>query len=423
MSQPTNRPGRNAPIFDSAVPPADRDQTHALVIGVGTYPYLPGGSGHRRDSRVPTWGMKQLKSPVVSARAFADWLCLGYQNSSAPLGSVNLLLSPANPFAATGRTPLPVDPPEMAKVQAAYDAWYARCDARPGNIALFYFCGHGVAQGFNSLLLCADYGADPVRPFTTGLIDLQGTFVGTATCRAKTLCFFIDACRTGQDVNAKGVALRDYLKEPFGDRDYRLIRSAAYDQSAYGQSNLVSVFTDVLLDCLRDGLGVNRRREDDACWVITTESLQENLVRLLGAPVGPAQGPAVRHVLPALAQLADRPARARSGPDHVDGHVLSQGGRLPGHPDPDAPGRGAREPPRGRRVGVRYARRPVRRVGPVLETVPGHPHAGASGLAPALGAFPPREADRHGDARDDNCPVCPRATGPRRGRRLTAEQP
>ena len=282
MSQPTNHPGRNAPIFDSAVPPADRDQTHALVIGIGTYPYLHDGSGYRRDSRVPTWGMKQLKSPVVSARAFADWLCLGYQNSSAPLGSVNLLLSPANPFAATGRTPLPVDPPEMETVQAAYDAWYARCDARPGNIALFYFCGHGVADGFNSLLLCADYGADEARPFA-GLIDLQGTFVGTATCRAKTLCFFIDACRTSQDVNAKGVALRTYLPEPFGDRDYRLTRSAAYDQSAYGQSNMVSVFTDVLLDCLRDGLGVNRRREDDACWVITTESLQENLARLLAA--------------------------------------------------------------------------------------------------------------------------------------------
>ena len=230
--------------------------------------------------------MKQLKSPVVWARAFADWLCLGYQNSSAQLGSVNLLLSPANPFAATGRTPLPVDPPEMETVQAAYDAWYARCDARPGNIALFYFCGHGVAQGFNSLLLAPTTGRTRAAVYRPDRSARDVRRDRDVPCEDPLLLH--RRLPDGPGRRREGGRRGDYLKEPFGDRDYRLIRSAAYDQSAYGQSNLVSVFTDVLLDCLRDGLGVNRRREDDACWVITTESLQENLVRLLGRG-GPAK--------------------------------------------------------------------------------------------------------------------------------------
>jgi hypothetical protein len=271
---------RNPLVFDSKVSAHDRDQTHALVIGVGTYPYLPGGGSYQDCSTVPTYGMEQLTSPVASARAFADWLCRDYRNESAPLGSVDLLLSPARPYRGSDGVNQPVDPPEMSYVKAAYDNWYARSDSRPGNIALFYFCGHGLGQGFNSLLLCSDYGADEARPFDA-LIDLYKTLLGTTTCRARAHCFFIDACRTADDLEATGVALRAYLKTPIPERDYRLLRSSARDQVAYGQQDKVSVFTEALLGCLRDGIGADRRREDDACWVITTESLQNNLVQFL----------------------------------------------------------------------------------------------------------------------------------------------
>ena len=45
--------------------------THALVIGVGDYPHLNGGTKKRTDQHD---GMEQLTSPPISARQFASWL-------------------------------------------------------------------------------------------------------------------------------------------------------------------------------------------------------------------------------------------------------------------------------------------------------------------------------------------------------------
>ena len=48
--------------------------THALVIGVGDYPHLNGGSEKRTEQHD---GMEQLTSPPISARLFASWLMSG----------------------------------------------------------------------------------------------------------------------------------------------------------------------------------------------------------------------------------------------------------------------------------------------------------------------------------------------------------
>jgi hypothetical protein len=48
----------------------DGPATHALVIGVGAYPHLIGGTGRTKYND----GMGQLTSPPISARLFASWL-------------------------------------------------------------------------------------------------------------------------------------------------------------------------------------------------------------------------------------------------------------------------------------------------------------------------------------------------------------
>src|SRR5437773_1039482 len=65
--------------------------THAIVIGVGHYPYLRGGKGKTKFANAG--GLDQLKSPPESARSIARWLIEDYQHPTKPLGTVSLLIS------------------------------------------------------------------------------------------------------------------------------------------------------------------------------------------------------------------------------------------------------------------------------------------------------------------------------------------
>ena len=56
---------------------------HALVIGIGDYPHLIGGSGPLTPSHD---GMQQLSSPPVSARAVADWLIADFRHPEHEIG-------------------------------------------------------------------------------------------------------------------------------------------------------------------------------------------------------------------------------------------------------------------------------------------------------------------------------------------------
>jgi hypothetical protein len=64
--------------------------THAIVIGVSTYPHLVESTG-RLTSRDE--GMGQLSSPAPSARAPASWLIEKLQDPGKPLAKVALLVS------------------------------------------------------------------------------------------------------------------------------------------------------------------------------------------------------------------------------------------------------------------------------------------------------------------------------------------
>ena len=77
-----------------------------------------------------------------------------------PLGSVELLLS----WPGMGFANQPVEGADRDAFGAAFDRWYARCDADPDNVALFYFCGHGCELG-DQLLLLEDFGHSPLNPF------------------------------------------------------------------------------------------------------------------------------------------------------------------------------------------------------------------------------------------------------------------
>jgi hypothetical protein len=67
--------------------------THVLVIGAGQYPHLIGGEAPAQK----TDGLRQLSSPPMSARAFAEWMLRDYQCPGKELASLSLLVSEPAP--------------------------------------------------------------------------------------------------------------------------------------------------------------------------------------------------------------------------------------------------------------------------------------------------------------------------------------
>lgn len=272
-----------APVWER--PAADTPQTHALIIGVGAYAHLRKGTGPRAAIDL---GLRQLTSPPISGRAVADWLLTKLNPPDAPLGSVDLLLSEAvaRTYVLPGGDAVAVQPATMANIEAAVKAWYRRCHAHPENVALFYFCGHGVLVRGDRLLLAADFGADDLEPFANA-INFDKLYLGMTRCQAGIQCYFVDACRQipYEGGNFAGEPGRAIISPPARDllpRDDLILSAATPDDSAYATSDRISRFTEALLLGL-NGLSCDPRRPQGK-WRITTTTL------------GPSIRPLVNHL-------------------------------------------------------------------------------------------------------------------------------
>jgi hypothetical protein len=246
-------------------------KTHAFVVGVGYYHHLPGGDGKQVKESMD---LEQLTSPPASARAFTKWVLGELSNPDAPIGSVELLTSPAENILLPNGVARTSGRAQMALIREAFDRWYGRANSHPDNVALFYFCGHGV-QRHNVALLAEDYGSIALAPFQTA-IDLNRTWDGMARCAAQTQCYFIDACRQA------AWAVQDNQEEPavtliegrrtWSERDAPRFMATGPGKSAYGMTDGITAFTEVLTTCLKRGA-----RKINGRWKVTTTRLSEAL--------------------------------------------------------------------------------------------------------------------------------------------------
>lgn len=254
--------------------------THAIVIGVGTYPWLLGGSRARPASAE---GMGQLASPPRSAIAFAEWVRDSHLDPSAPLATVDLLVSDgkaAVDYTRPDGSVVTLEIPTKAAIAAALRLWKQRGAAHDGDLLIFFFCGHGVARGFQLALLAQDFGSDEEQPFN-GAIWFEGMREGMRNGRATRQIYFVDACRVGSEN-----LLRDYVasldavfsaRAPFTvDLAQSVYYATTTGQSAYGRPGETSLFTRNLLLGLQ-GLAANDDRGD---WRIETTKLQRVLTEL-----------------------------------------------------------------------------------------------------------------------------------------------
>ena len=281
--------------IDSGKPAA-----HAIVIGVGEYPYLVGGNGPLTDKN---GGLQQLSSPPESAFRFARWLLDEFNNPGIPLASLSLLVSGSQARAFEHPRLLePVTPAaaDSARAVAALRAWKALGDSSEENLVLFYFCGHGVARGLEGLsLLLRDYGKEPDMPME-GAIDFAAFQRGMAQCAASYQCFFVDACRQVSDIarntsESGRKVIQDDINRPFeSDWNYAVLFATVEGKSAYGRRDKPSFYAEELIRGL-NGTAANNRNADGE-WRVSTGDLNASIHRGLSLRGKKIKNPAVRLV-------------------------------------------------------------------------------------------------------------------------------
>lgn len=288
-------------IYDALLPAQDA-QTHAIIIGVSQYLHLPGGAlAATQPAQIPL-GLTQLTSPTVSAAEVTRWLLTRHRNTAAPLGTLELFLSPASytppdeVAAKIGAPPgaaLGVEAAEFDPIRRGYKRWIDRVNLHRENVGIFYFCGHGL-EASDRYLVPSDFGGDPNDPFFQ-LINISVTHGFRDQCQARTLCFFLDACRESpkqlKDVAAQfpvGNALIGYQHANRYPNDAPIFQGAVKGQQAAAPSGQSSYFTRALIDCL-DGLGV--RQVGSADCPVDQSSLATALQELINRTAEEVQQP------------------------------------------------------------------------------------------------------------------------------------
>ncbi len=251
---------------------------HALVIGVGEYPWLVGGSAPLFADHE---GMGQLTSAPESARAFATWIARDYCSGTHPLRSLELLVSEPQPKDFEPRPGAGAAKPEratFANVKQAVLYWRNQ-RLQPGDRALFYFCGHGLGSGYQHTLVMEDYGKDPNAALAYTM-DFTKFRVAMARSPALEQCYFLDACRVASDTLMQAQNYYgDPILTPSGQlpsprRKQPVFYATMPGDVAYGRPGNTSLFTEGLLRAMR---GAGAARVSGNKWEVRTNALLRGL--------------------------------------------------------------------------------------------------------------------------------------------------
>ncbi|WP_299887073.1 caspase family protein [uncultured Lacinutrix sp.] len=259
-------------------------QVHVFIIGVGGYKFLSGGNQERAQSFNQIGVLKQLTSPPKSALEFRDAILEINSHTGVhfqqPLGSVELLISPAPQDPNPGKNGEVFEPATINNIRTAYNNWKTRCDTHEDNVAIFFYCGHGVEK-MDHYLLAEDFGENPGLPWL-GSFAFDKTRRAFHSCRAKTQCFFIDSCRevTGTMLNfdLPDIPL-DIPNFNVSDCQHDLtIKSSAHNERAHGPKKKPSYFTQALLKAFK-GYAANKQ---DGDWLVKTADVASRIHDILG---------------------------------------------------------------------------------------------------------------------------------------------
>ncbi|WP_288251610.1 caspase family protein [uncultured Hydrogenophaga sp.] len=322
-------------IYESQVAP--EVGTHVLIVGIGAYTHLRGGKKPAQE----TYGLGQLTSPPVSAKAMLDWFLAplkdpaaehGFRNSTAPLASVEALIAASDPVVVAAPAGLQaardveLSDATLDDVTLAFENWRARLIASPGSTGIFYFCGHGVSTD-TQYLLCQDTLKNAGRPFEK-LFSLDSTLLHLGKdadgCH---LHFWIDACREGQGDMLLSKSTPDGLRSgsidrPTVEKSHSVLQATGQGEAAFGKKHDVSRFTSALLKALS---GFSGSKKYGGPWQVDSTELAaaiKEMLRVESEVQGKAQYSTAKEsgIGAAIAHL--------KGPSKVDLHLDLHPGDL-----------------------------------------------------------------------------------------------
>ena len=222
----------------------------------------------------------------------ANWLLENRDALVAPLASLEALIS--DPVATQPRYELrwPL-PPEFARpdqisgatgenLRAAGRAWLDRLEARPGDVALLYCCGHGASLSTEPVLFLEDLNRSRENPW----VHLQLATLGRSLRQHPSIScayIFADACGESIAKFELGGAqeVRFYDPPEFGKASafkVMLLSAApdgmlAYEGRAGDGLPPLGRFTQTLVKAL-DGASVRKAKGQ---WVVNSSGLRDDL--------------------------------------------------------------------------------------------------------------------------------------------------
>ena len=242
---------------------------HAVLIGVGCYPHLL--PGHPLGQYAPEAGLPNLESPLHAVTALANWLASEMTLQGKPLRTLRVLGS-----SPTTATPWPDSEPTFQNIQGHVHDWYDDVDTHEQNLAVFYFCGHGLRIGAVQALLAQDFGSNSHLPFSHAIEPEQfARAMGKA--RALQQVFLIDACSTTlklpedyEEIQPSSL-IQAARNDNLGLTRRAFIRASEFGTSAYGVPGAPSVFMTAFLTAMRGAAAVRRTPTE---WVANTDVLK-----------------------------------------------------------------------------------------------------------------------------------------------------
>lgn len=280
-------------VVDNRTALSGQPGTHALIIGVSEYPFLTGGASPVADP----WDMGQLSSTATTAQKITDWIKTA--QLPVPLATCRLLLSPSAAEPALNGA---ADAATLDNVLSEADAWRTDASTDPGNVAFFYFAGHGIQRNKDDAVLCLhDFRRTP-GPALMRAVDIATIRAGMSPAPARpniarTQFYFVDACRVQPTQLAKFAPMETtavFDKDLAGedDRTSPVFYSSISNKAALAIPAGQTLFSQALLECLT-GAGGDSLGEDPAgnpLWGVLVSSLNralemriEALNRQLGA--------------------------------------------------------------------------------------------------------------------------------------------
>jgi len=260
----------------------DKPGTHVLIVGIGAYTHLIGGAA----PGTRTFGMEQLSSPPVSAKAMIDWFVgplvapesSGFRNVQSPLLSLEALIASDTPTSVQSPGGMVLlDGATLDQVRVAYGRWRDRLIKHPRSTGIFYFCGHGLSAA-KQYALCQDFLAYEGAPFEKAF-DINATLTGLGKEAVDSdIHFWFDACRAVSaemllSVGGRPMGLTALLAtDETVERSHSFLQATGEGKLAFSKKNKVSRFTQALLNSLGGYAGESRPGNK---WEISSNELHK----------------------------------------------------------------------------------------------------------------------------------------------------